>query len=101
MIYFQIFEDNDKPSHFIDAEDTSTSNWMRYVNCARNEEEQNLLAFQFHGQIYYRTIKPVPPNTELLVFYGEEYGKELGIGLAMSVSPKQVRKNVMFVNSVS
>lgn len=51
----------------------------RYVNCARNEEEQNLVAFQYHAEIYYRTCKVIQPQTELLVWYGEEYGKELGI----------------------
>ena len=49
------------------------------MNCARNEEEQNLLAFQYKGEIFYRTIKDVAEHTELFVWYGEEYGKELGI----------------------
>ena len=52
---------------------------MRYVNCARNEVEQNLVAFQFRGKIYYRTFKEIQPGTELLVWYGAEDGKELGI----------------------
>ncbi|XP_078287846.1 histone-lysine N-methyltransferase PRDM7-like [Rhinoraja longicauda] len=52
---------------------------MRFVNCARKEEEQNLVAFQHWGNIYYRTCKPVPPHCELLVWYGDDYAKELGI----------------------
>ncbi|XP_078532266.1 histone-lysine N-methyltransferase PRDM9 [Lissotriton helveticus] len=64
---------------YVDAKDESSSNWMRYVNCARDEEEQNLVAFQYHEQIYYRTCKTIHPHCELLVWYGEEYGKELGI----------------------
>ncbi|KAM8927800.1 histone-lysine N-methyltransferase PRDM9-like [Pelodytes ibericus] len=64
---------------YIDAVDKKASNWMRYVNCARNEEEQNLVAFQYHRKIYYRACRDIPPYTELLVWYGEEYGKELGI----------------------
>ena len=66
-------------SHYIDAEDTRFSNWLRYVNCARSESEQNLLAFQYHGEVYYRTICPIKAGTELLVWYGDEYGRELGI----------------------
>ena len=31
----------------------------RYVNCARDDEEQNLVAFQYHGQIFYRTCQVV------------------------------------------
>ncbi|XP_078389634.1 histone-lysine N-methyltransferase PRDM7-like [Cetorhinus maximus] len=64
---------------YIDAKDESKSNWMRFVNCARKEEEQNLVAFQHCGRIYYRTCKPVPPRCELLVWYGDEYAEELGI----------------------
>lgn len=52
---------------------------MRYVNCARSESEQNLVAFQHRGQIYYRSFKDIAPGTELLVWYGHDYGKELGI----------------------
>lgn len=51
----------------------------RYVNCARDEEEQNLVAFQYHRQIFYRTCRVIRPGCELLVWYGDEYGQELGI----------------------
>ena len=51
----------------------------RYVNCARDDEEQNLVALQYHGQIFYRTCQVVRPGCELLVWYGDEYGVELGI----------------------
>ena len=50
----------------------------RYVNCARDDEEQNLVAFQYHGQIFYRTCRVVRPGCELLVWCGDEYGQELG-----------------------
>ena len=54
---------------------------MRYVNCSRCEMEQNLVAYQYHGEIYYRVYKPIEPNTELLVWYGDEYAEQLGIPL--------------------
>ncbi|MEE6521605.1 hypothetical protein FKM82_019875, partial [Ascaphus truei] len=50
-----------------------------FVNCARNEEEQNLVALQDNRNIYYRTCTDLPPHTELLVWYGDEYEKELGM----------------------
>ncbi|XP_013791986.1 probable histone-lysine N-methyltransferase PRDM7, partial [Limulus polyphemus] len=75
---WQIYK-NGRPSHFVNAKDTSKSNWLRYVNCACNEEQQNLVAFQYHGQIFYRTYKPVLQGSELLVWYGDAYAKELGI----------------------
>ncbi|KAM9702994.1 histone-lysine N-methyltransferase PRDM7-like [Dama dama] len=64
---------------YVDGKDTSWANWMRYVNCARDDEEQNLVAFQYHGQIFYRTCQVVRPGCELLVWYGDEYGQDLGI----------------------
>ncbi|KAB0340330.1 hypothetical protein FD754_023225, partial [Muntiacus muntjak] len=64
---------------YVDGKDTSWAKWMRYVNCARDDEEQNLVAFQYHGQIFYRTCWVVRPGCELLVWYGDEYGQDLGI----------------------
>ncbi|KFO21642.1 Histone-lysine N-methyltransferase PRDM9 [Fukomys damarensis] len=64
---------------YVDGKDTSRANWMRYVNCARDEEEQNLVAFQYHRQIFYRTCQAIRPGSELFVWYGNEYGEELGI----------------------
>ncbi|XP_011788412.1 PREDICTED: histone-lysine N-methyltransferase PRDM9-like, partial [Colobus angolensis palliatus] len=64
---------------YVDGKDKSWANWMRYVNCARDDEEQNLVAFQYHRQIFYRTCQVIRPGCELLVWYGDEYGQELGI----------------------
>ena len=54
---------------------------MRFVNCARNENEQNMLAFQYCGEIYYRTVKDVYPGMELLLWYGDQYARDLGISV--------------------
>ncbi|KAH3798183.1 hypothetical protein DPMN_151774 [Dreissena polymorpha] len=53
-----------KPSHFVDAQNKATSNWMRYVNCAMTEADQNLVAFQYKGGIYYCTLKPFSPGIQ-------------------------------------
>ena len=71
--------ENGKASHFVDAQDKSTSNWMRYVNRAVSDADQNLVAFQFKGGIYYRTFKPITSGLELLVWYGDEYARELDL----------------------
>lgn len=52
--------------------------FLRYVNCARNEGEQNLMAFRYQGGILYRCCRAVDPGQELLVWYEEEYAKDLG-----------------------
>ncbi|XP_066239595.1 histone-lysine N-methyltransferase PRDM9-like [Saccopteryx leptura] len=64
---------------YVDGKDESWANWMRYVNCARDYEEQNLVAIQYRRQIFYRTCQVIKPDCELLVWYGDDYGQMLGI----------------------
>ena len=54
---------------------------MRFVNCARCENEQNIIAYQYHGEIYYRVYREIEEQGELLVWYGDEYAEQLGIPL--------------------
>ncbi|KAF0292635.1 putative histone-lysine N-methyltransferase PRDM7 [Amphibalanus amphitrite] len=77
----------DRVHHSVNAEDPSCSNWLRRVNCARSEEEQNLVAFQHKGQIYFRTSKPIPRGSELLVYYGDDSARELTVHSETSVEP--------------
>ncbi len=63
----------------IDSSDPAHSNWMKFINCARSGEEQNMMAFQYRGEIYYRTFKDVHPGAELLVWYGDQYANDLGL----------------------
>jgi len=65
--------------YYIDAKNEEHANWLRFINCARNEKEQNLLSFQSRGKIYCYTIKDILPGKELLVWYGEQYVKLLGL----------------------
>uniref|UniRef100_A0A0X3PUF4 SET domain-containing protein n=1 Tax=Schistocephalus solidus TaxID=70667 RepID=A0A0X3PUF4_SCHSO len=44
-------------SHLVDATNPVTSNWLRFVNCARNEDEQTLATIQYRGKIYYRACQ--------------------------------------------
>ncbi|XP_075913311.1 uncharacterized protein LOC116937801 [Petromyzon marinus] len=89
--YCWLIYKNKKDREYVDAQDESKSNWMRFVNCARNEQEQNLVAFQHRGQIYYRTFRAVGPGSELLVWYGEEFAQELGI--ACEAGPSRRRSS--------
>ena len=58
---------------YIDGYDQNYSNWMRFINSSRWEAEQNLLAFQYGGSVYYKVYKPIEAKSELLVYYGENY----------------------------
>ncbi|KAK7907703.1 hypothetical protein WMY93_016315 [Mugilogobius chulae] len=55
--------------HILDGLDEERSNWMRYVNPARCSEEQNIVACQSGLDIFFYTIKALPPGQELLVWY--------------------------------
>lgn len=58
---------------------------MRFIRCARHKGEQNLFAFQYNGNIYYRAFKDIPTGTELLVWYDEKYPMYMGIPLGIQV----------------
>ena len=68
-----------KIAYYINGKNENCANWMRYIKCSRIEEEQNMIAVQYHGGIYYRVYKDISPGTECLVWYGDEYAKDLGI----------------------
>ena len=42
---------------YINATDPRRCNWMRYINCARFFEEQNILSEQDGIDIFYQAIK--------------------------------------------
>ena len=73
-------------TYYIDGLSRTSSNWLRYVNCARNPREENVTYHYCYGKVYYRTFKDIAPGQELLIFYGRDYAKRLGID--MSVFPK-------------
>ena len=83
-VYFiQIFHDGEV-SHFLDGH--NENNWMAFVRCARHKKEQNMVVFQYHGCIYYRTTKDIFPGAELLVWYDNKYTQLLGLPLAWNDS---------------
>ena len=82
--------------YYINGKDERYGNWLRYINCSRTEKEQNLVAFQYHSQIYYRAYKDIKEGDELLVWYGDEYARDLGICLLYtSPSPRDQRGSRM------
>ncbi|XP_054719299.1 histone-lysine N-methyltransferase PRDM9-like [Uloborus diversus] len=80
---------NARTNHFIEGADEKSSNWLRFVNCTNVEEKQNLVAFQFRKDIYYRTNKAVLEFTELCVWYGDACGREFGAQIERKVSLSQ------------
>ena len=52
---------------------------MRFIQCARSKDEQNLFAFQYKGNVYYRSFKDIAVGEELLVWYDDRYLQHFGI----------------------
>ena len=65
--------------YFIDGSDLESSSWMRFIQCARSKQEQNLFAFQYRGNVYYRSFKDIAVGEELLVWYDDKYLQHFGI----------------------
>ncbi|XP_059177567.1 PR domain zinc finger protein 14-like isoform X2 [Physella acuta] len=87
---------NGRPSYCVDGGDSSDSNWMRFINCARFEDEQCVTAYQHQGEIFYRAHRDIPAGTEILVYYGDSYARDLGIEVdrANAVSKNSLLKNM-------
>ncbi|KAK3515430.1 hypothetical protein QTP70_019923 [Hemibagrus guttatus] len=77
----QIFEKG-RLSHFVDG-GGGRGSWMSLVQCARFPEEQNVVAVQRTGRIYYETCREIRPLQELLVWYGDTYTLYMGIPMSL------------------
>ncbi|KAI5609805.1 gastrula zinc finger protein XlCGF8.2DB-like [Silurus asotus] len=77
--YSWVIYEGTQSERYVDANRDMHANWMRYVNCARNNEECNLVVCQYQGGILFRCCRHIEPGQELLVWYTEEYTKNLSI----------------------
>ncbi|XP_032631262.1 PR domain zinc finger protein 2 isoform X2 [Chelonoidis abingdonii] len=65
----------------VDATDPRKGNWLRYVNWALSGKEQNLFPLEINRTIYYKTLKPIEPGEELLVWYNGEDNPEIAAAI--------------------
>ncbi|XP_062589909.1 uncharacterized protein LOC134251505 [Saccostrea cucullata] len=63
----------------IDAENPACSNWLRFVNSPAKYQQENVIPITCEGIIFYMTSRGVKPGEELLVWYGDGYGRFLGV----------------------
>ena len=62
-------------THFLDGFDIDTSSWLRFINGARNVDEENVVCVECKGRFYYLTSKDIAPGQELLVYYGDDFAE--------------------------
>lgn len=54
--------------------------WLRLVQSARDRDEQNLEAYVKNGQLFYRSLRRIEKDEELLVWYGKDLIELLLLG---------------------
>ncbi|XP_063067205.1 PR domain zinc finger protein 12-like [Engraulis encrasicolus] len=91
-LMWEVFNDDGTVRYFIDASQEDHRSWMTYIKCARNEQEQNLEVVQIGSSIYYKALETIPPDQELLVWYGNSHNTFLGIPGVPSADEEQQRK---------
>ncbi|XP_018022097.1 uncharacterized protein LOC108678240 isoform X2 [Hyalella azteca] len=74
---WRVYNENNELDHYIDGQNTSRSNWMRFVNPAMSAHTQNLVACQHDGEIFFITTRTIQAGTELLVWYCKEFSQRL------------------------
>lgn len=74
------FDVNSGRQHFIlDATNLKDSNWTRFINCSRNDQEENVIYKDENGKIKFYARFDIYPNEELLFYYSDSYARKLGI----------------------
>ena len=87
----KVFQDGEL-THYVDGAGDQR-NWMKYVNCARHDGEQNLVLVQEDGEVFYEVCKEVPEGCELLVWYGDTYLKYMGIPITMKTKLSKIEND--------
>ncbi|KAK7482516.1 hypothetical protein BaRGS_00026227 [Batillaria attramentaria] len=64
-----INKETGKLMHVVNATKPEVGNWMRYVNCARFFEEQNIVSVQDGAEVFYEALKDIKPGEELLTWF--------------------------------
>ncbi|XP_026988412.1 PR domain zinc finger protein 10 isoform X1 [Tachysurus fulvidraco] len=68
-------DSNSSEDIWINLSDEDRCNWMMFVRPAENHLEQNLVAYQYGSEIFYTSIKNIPPKQELKVWYAASYAE--------------------------
>ncbi|XP_064626585.1 PR domain zinc finger protein 15-like [Lineus longissimus] len=70
----KIFSSLVEYSH-MDLSSEDECNWMMFIRPAKKKEEQNMIAYQHDGKIFFSTTQVIPTGKELKVWYAPHYAK--------------------------
>lgn len=79
---------------YLDTTNEHMCNWMIHVPPAKYSNEQNLICFQLHNQIYYTAINDIDVGDILKVWYAPKYAAAMNTRL-LSSSPYEIVNNVL------
>ncbi|XP_050986317.1 PR domain zinc finger protein 1a isoform X2 [Labeo rohita] len=68
---------------------------MRYVNPAHSQQEQNLAACQNGMNIYFYTVKAIPADQELLVWYCPEFARRLNYPASGEIMMQKLKQSLI------
>ena len=85
LLIFKVFKEDGSLAYYIDGQRES-ENWMKFVNCARSSEEQNLVLLQDGDQLFYESSREIVHGEELLVWYGNRYHMFMGVPIGIKTS---------------
>uniref|UniRef100_A0A8B9H0R1 PR domain zinc finger protein 12 n=3 Tax=Astyanax mexicanus TaxID=7994 RepID=A0A8B9H0R1_ASTMX len=92
-LMWEVFNEDGTVRYFIDASQEDHRSWMTYIKCARNEQEQNLEVVQIGSSIFYKAVETIPPDQELLVWYGNSHNTFLGIPGVPGIEEEHQKKH--------
>ncbi|XP_069121026.1 PR domain zinc finger protein 12-like [Argopecten irradians] len=76
---WEVFDKDGRVLYYLDGGTRTPASWLTCVQCARSELEQNLEVVQAGKDIYYRALRDIEPEEELLVWYGRSQNLYMGI----------------------
>lgn len=78
---------------YIDLLDKSKANYMAYINCARNQREENLVKYfnKTDQKFYFKSKTSIPKYSELMVDYGTEFRRTIGISDLDFSRPRELK----------
>lgn len=79
---------------YLDTSNEAECNWMIHVMPAAYRNEQNLIAYQEDGQIYFMSIQDIEVGDVLKVWYAPTYAAKMYVPMLQD-SPHQIVNNVL------